>query len=108
MKTCERQQRTGGFVTTNLLIANPRKHNLHSGTLYCITPIPPASLRTLRRELLDVFSARLAEELRSNLDQLEDQRALVRAFQQATTATGKVTVTVAGRNAGGRLEALVA
>ena len=30
-----------------------------------------------------------AEELRSNLDQLEDQRALVRAFQQATTATGK-------------------
>ncbi|HAR08756.1 MAG TPA: hypothetical protein DCR98_10115, partial [Cobetia sp.] len=30
-----------------------------------------------------------AEELRSNLDQLEDQRGLVRAFQQATTATGK-------------------
>ncbi|MDH2299712.1 hypothetical protein [Cobetia sp. 29-18-1] len=30
-----------------------------------------------------------AEELRGNLDQLEDQRALVRAFQQATTATGK-------------------
>ncbi len=30
-----------------------------------------------------------AAALRESLDQLEDQRALVRAFQQATTATGK-------------------